>query len=35
MFQKSINITLDSTCRMFQNLHGALGEFLQLSFFVQ
>uniref|UniRef100_A0A671XQ24 Procollagen-lysine,2-oxoglutarate 5-dioxygenase 1 n=1 Tax=Sparus aurata TaxID=8175 RepID=A0A671XQ24_SPAAU len=24
--RKSINITLDSTCRMFQNLHGALDE---------
>ncbi|XP_045897694.1 procollagen-lysine,2-oxoglutarate 5-dioxygenase 1-like [Micropterus dolomieu] len=27
--RKSINITLDSKCRLFQNLHGALGEFLQ------
>lgn len=26
MFQKSINITIDSKCRLFQNLHGALGE---------
>lgn len=24
--QKSINITLDSKCRLFQNLHGSLGE---------
>lgn len=32
-FQKSLNITLDSKCRLFQNLHGSLGEYLQLSLF--
>lgn len=26
--QKAINITLDSKCRLFQNLHGALGKCL-------
>uniref|UniRef100_A0A3Q1FE30 Procollagen-lysine,2-oxoglutarate 5-dioxygenase 1-like n=1 Tax=Acanthochromis polyacanthus TaxID=80966 RepID=A0A3Q1FE30_9TELE len=29
--RKSINITLDSKCRLFQNLHGALGECCKLS----
>lgn len=29
-FQKAINITLDSKCRLFQNLHGALGKCLYM-----
>lgn len=31
IFQKSINITLDSKCRMFQNLLGSLGEYIKLN----
>lgn len=29
IFQKSINITLDSKCRLFQNLLGSLGEYTE------